>query len=57
VLVSEDLKLNVSRLLNVLFHDHMLIIEALLGLSLGSVKLIKELLLIVYDTHSLAASS
>lgn len=57
VSVTEDLKLDVSRLLNVFFDNDMLIIEALLGLSLCSVKLVEELLLIVNNTHAFASAS
>ena len=57
VLVTEDLYLNVARMLDILFNDHVIVIKALLCLSLGSVELVHELLLVPHDPHSFAATA
>jgi hypothetical protein len=55
--ITEHLKLDVSRLLDVLLDDDMLIIKALSCLALGSVKLVEELLFVLNDSHPLAAAT
>ena len=57
VLVSEDLHLNVSGLLDILLNDHVIIAETLHGLSLGGLELLLELTLGLDDTHTFSTAA
>ena len=55
--VSEYLKLNVTWLLNISLNNNVLIIETLKGLSLSSIQLVMELLLMPHNSHTLATAT
>ena len=57
VLVTEDLYLNMARVLDILLDDHVIVVKALLCLSLGRVELVHELLLVSHDPHSFTAAA
>ena len=55
--VSKDLELNMSGLLDVLLDDAMIVVKRFHCLALCSVKLLVEFLLVLHNSHALAASS
>lgn len=57
VLVTKDLYLNVARVLDILFNDHVIVVKPFLCLSLGSVELVHELFLVPHDSHSFTATA
>jgi len=57
VSVTEDLELDVSRLLDVLLNYNVLVVETLQSFSLGSIELVMEFFLMANDTHALATTS
>jgi hypothetical protein len=57
VFISENLNLDMARALNILFNDHMVIIESFHSFTLGCVELIHELALVADNTHALATTS
>lgn len=55
--ITENLKLDVAGLLNILLDDNMLIVETLESFSLCSVKLIVKFLLMSHDSHALTTAT
>lgn len=55
--VTEDLNFNVPGKLNVLFDQHFIISKAFHTFTLGGLKLLKELRLILDDTHAFTAAT
>lgn len=55
--IAEDLELDMSGLGNILLDNHMLVLERLHSLSLGSFQLIEEFRFMPHNTHSLATSA
>ena len=57
MLVSENLNFDMPWMLDILFDNHVIIIETLHGFSLRCIKLIHELSLISYDPHAFSTTT
>jgi hypothetical protein len=55
--ITEYLKFDVARFLNILLNNYVLIIERLKSFSLGSFKLVVEFLLMSNDSHTFASTT